>query len=361
MGTEVESSAMPRGGHIPGLDGIRALAVGLVLFGHSVFFDEFTSLHAEGDAAAYAGVVLFFVLSGYLITTLLLREEGRTGGMSLKLFYIRRILRLFPALWLYLLVVAAIWATVGLFEHPWHSFVSSLLYLRNMVGRGHETHHLWSLSVEEQFYIIWPLLLLALPRRNRARLYLAVAALAGLTAWRIGAARLGLASIGSLHLRTDLRFGCPLFGCALALALEVAPWTVSRCVSTGTRSALLSLVGIAGVGAWVVFRLERVVGLGAADICICLLALPLILSQLGVQGRGSRWLAWRPFVAVGKISYGLYLWQQLFLGPQTPGVGQIRVFPFGLLATFAAATLSYWCLERPLLRLKDRFHKPGSQ
>ena len=223
MGIEAAEPALPRTGYIAGLDGIRALAIGLVLFSHSVIFGEFTRLHLVGLGGGYAGVAVFFVLSGYLITTLLLREEERTGSISLGLFYMRRALRLFPALWLYLLVVGAIWLAGGLPNHPWHSFVSSFFYIRNLVGRGHETDHLWSLSIEEQFYLIWPLVLLCLPRRNFARLILALAGLAGVTAWRIYAARAGLTSPGTLYIRSDFRFDAPLFGCACAVAAGCAP------------------------------------------------------------------------------------------------------------------------------------------
>ena len=166
-------------------------------------------------------MAIFFVLSGYLITTLLLREEQRTGFISLRLFYIRRGLRLFPALWLYLSVVAVIILAGWLPHNPWHSFVSSLFYVRNLVGRGHETQHLWSLSIEEQFYILWPLILVGLPRRDRARLAVALGALVGVTLWRIYAARTGLASVGALYIRSDFRFDAPLFGCVIALAERV--------------------------------------------------------------------------------------------------------------------------------------------
>src|SRR5262245_18321747 len=159
MEGDVNRSGKPGSSHVPGLDGIRALAIGLVLFSHSVIYDEFTGLRPFGLVAGYAGVAVFFVLSGYLITTLLLREEDRTGGISLILCYCRRALRLLPALWLYLFVVGAMWLAGGLPHHPWHSFLRSLFYIRNLIGRGHETDHLWSLSIEEQFYLLWPVVL----------------------------------------------------------------------------------------------------------------------------------------------------------------------------------------------------------
>ena len=163
MGTDRVRPSFRDRVYVPGLDGVRALAVGLVIFEHSVVFDQFSHFGSVGLSGGHTGVALFFVLSGYLITTLLLREEERTGFISLRFFYIRRALRLFPALWLYLFVVAVLTLAGWLPHNPWHSFFSSLLYFRNIVGRGHETDQLWSLSIEEQFYIIWPLILIGLP------------------------------------------------------------------------------------------------------------------------------------------------------------------------------------------------------
>lgn len=358
MGVEMDKPASPRTGYVAGLDGIRSVAIGLVLFSHSVIYDEFAHLRPVGLVAGYAGVAVFFVLSGYLITKTLLREEERTGGISLRLFYLRRALRLFPALWLYLLVVGAIWLAGGLPHHPWHSFVSSLLYVRNLVGRGHETDHLWSLSIEEQFYLLWPLVLICMPHRNRGRLFLAFGGLIAVTAWRIYATRTGLASAGSLYIRSDFRFDAPLFGCALAMAERVTPEATRWFNSSGRRSATLAVVGAAGLAAWVGFQLGEAVYPGTDSTVVCLLGVVMILSQVGIQGTGSRCLAWMPLVAVGQISYGVYLWQQLFLGPLVPGFDRVRAFPIGLAAAFAIAAVSYRCLELPLIRLKDRkFHQ----
>jgi peptidoglycan/LPS O-acetylase OafA/YrhL len=358
MNDTVASKSSWQAGHIPGLDGIRALAIGLVLFSHSVTYGSFTHLASFGLVAGPAGVAVFFVLSGFLITNILLREEERTGCISLRLFYLRRALRLFPALWLYLLVVSLIWLAGYLPHHPWHSFVSSLLYVRNLVGRGHETDHLWSLSIEEQFYLLWPLVLVALPGRNRLRLFIGLGALSMVTLWRVLAARTGLASAGAMYIRSDFRFDAPMFGCVLALVLRVAPKVVSWSNATAMRSSLLAIIGTAGLGAWIGLKLGRFVYPGTDATIICLLGVMLVLSQLGARGWGNGWFAWRPFVLVGQISYGIYLWQQLFLGPLLPGIRSIRIFPVGLLATLAVATASYKFLEKPLLRLKDReFHK----
>ncbi len=340
-------------GHVPGLDGIRAFAICLVLLSHSVIFGQFSSLRLVGLGGGYVGVAVFFVMSGYLITTLLLKEEDRTGGISLRAFYLRRALRLFPALWLYLLVVGAFCLAGQLPNHPWHSFVASLLYVRNFIGRGNETDHLWSLSIEEQFYLLWPVILVYLARRNSTRLGVALSGIAAVTAWRLLAANAGLASAGALYIRSDFRFDAPLFGCALALAIKVAPQLVNWSNSTPLRSSLLAAAGATGLIVWVVFRLGEKVYPGSGDTFVYLLSLMLLLSQVGVR-RSPGWFAWGPLVKLGQISYGVYLWQQFFLGPRVAPFYTVRTFPIGLLATLAVAATSYWLLERPLLRLKDR-------
>jgi len=343
---------------VPGLDGVRALAIAMVLCSHSVIYDEFTWLRGIGLEFGYTGVAVFFVLSGYLITRLLLREERATGGISLRLFYVRRALRLFPALWLYLLVVGALWLWNYFPDHPWHSFVTSLLYVRNLIGRGHETDHLWSLSLEEQFYLIWPLIIVWLPQRNRARLAIALVGIVLITWWRHFAAAKGLANEGALYIRSDFRFDAPLIGCAVALVEAMRPRSLALWNATPLRSNLLAAGGLIGLLGWCGVRAYGGVGAGVNASVVSGLSVALLLSQTGRPGWLSRLFSRPPLVAIGKISYGIYLWQQLFLGHKIAGLSGIRTFPLGLLATLAAALVSFYLLEKPLLRLKDRrFHK----
>jgi peptidoglycan/LPS O-acetylase OafA/YrhL len=357
-GVVTAKPTLPKSGYIPGLDGIRALAISLVLYDHTILFGQSSSLLAMSQEAGSAGVTIFFVLSGYLITKILLREEKQTGDISLPLFYWRRALRLFPALWLYLLVVFGFWLIGWLPHHPLHSIASSLLYIRNLLGHGHETDHLWSLSLEEQFYLLWPFMLVLLPHRNRARLLIAGVGLVSITAWRMYATQNGLVSAGVLYIRSDFRFDAPLFGCALALSQQVAPRVTSWFNSSARRSTILAVAGVAVLAAWIGLRLYERVYPGTDITVICLLAVVLLLSQVGVQGAGSRWLAWAPLVAIGQMSYGIYLWQQLFFGAHIPGFEHVRTFPISLVATFIVASISYRYLERPLIQLKNRkFHR----
>jgi peptidoglycan/LPS O-acetylase OafA/YrhL len=174
MGNELAERKAPGKGHVPGLDGVRGLALAFVLLSHSIIYDEYTTSFGIGFSFGSAGVTIFFVLSGFLITGVLLREEAKTGKISLRLFYFRRALRLFPALWIYLIAVVALWLTDEHPHHNWDGIFASLLYVRNFMGEGYETDHLWSLSIEEQFYLIWPIVLFWLPRRNYTRLGIAV-------------------------------------------------------------------------------------------------------------------------------------------------------------------------------------------
>lgn len=345
-------------GYVPGLDGVRGLAILLVLFSHSVIYDQFGGLKSNGLNAGYTGVTIFFVLSGYLITKLLLREEDQAGDISLRLFYLRRATRLFPALWLYLLVVFAIWLTGVLPEHPLHSFLTSLLYVRNIVGRGHETDHLWSLSLEEQFYLLWPLVVVSLKGRDRARMAVATITLLIVTLWRVYAARAQIVSAGTLYIRTDFRLDGPLFGCALALTERVAPRLTAVLNSSQKRSALLLVAGLVGLSIWVIFRLEERVYPGTDSTFASVLGLAFVLSQVGANGPITGLLKWAPLVGLGRVSYGVYLWQELFFGPRVNWFEHVRTFPLNLFLTIAVALASFFLLERPLLRLKDeRFHR----
>ena len=117
----------------------------------------------------------------------------------------------------------------------------------------------------------------------------------------------------------------------------------------------MTAIGIVGLAVWNGMRLGEVVYPGTSATVPCLIGVVLVLSQTGEQGHVSKWLTWQPLVALGQISYGVYVWQQLFLGPPAPGFENVRTFPLGLLATIAVAVASYWYLEKPFLKLKDLY------
>jgi peptidoglycan/LPS O-acetylase OafA/YrhL len=318
--------------HRPELDGLRGIAILVVLGAH-------TGVPGFSEGGGGAGVTLFFVLSGYLITGLLLAERTRNGRVDLRAFYIRRALRLFPALAAVLIVVAAL-ALTGLMPQAASEEVDYRIvllgvvcYVANWVAVAGQSigmlGHTWSLAVEEQFYILWPTLLLAGLRLGRQRMALIVLLLIFLdTPYRLLLDLNG----GFMHVfvGTDTRGDALLFGCVLAI-LETR-WHVTV--------GWLGLLGVAALAAlW-----PADPGLGAQILFIPAAA---IVSTLAVAGCPTI-LAWRPLAFIGKISYGLYLWHGLVIWWHLP-------WPVAVPLSIGIACVSYFVLERRFLRLKDRF------
>lgn len=153
--------------HIPELDGFRGLAVLLVIIGRYLEFRGWNAhVRSLAQSAAHLGVLLFFVLSGFLITGLLYRERSLTGSLDFKRFYIRRALRLLPALLLFLSTVTLLMSFGLITDVSKTELLVCLFYLRNIFGHSLSIGHLWSLSLEEQFYLVWPLTFFLLPRKR---------------------------------------------------------------------------------------------------------------------------------------------------------------------------------------------------
>ena len=353
-----DSPALPRAGlaYQPGLDGLRAVAVVAVV-----------AYHLElpwAPRGGAVGVTLFFSLSGYLITTLLLRELAGAGRVRLGAFYVRRALRLFPAL---LLVVGAVAAYAVVVEPPTSRArdLGGLPYVLGYVGNWHRAvegfgslgllDHTWTLSVEEQFYVLWPPLLLGVLRWGSRRwcyVLLAVGCVGPLVVrllvWD------GLGSAARVLNGTDTAADPLLMGCALAVALAVAgPERLRRVVAVAVWPATALLVADG------VFRLDG--NDLPTGVTVTLLWGPAALGLAStvvvaaVVLRPPAWLATSGLRALGRISYGLYLWHYPVIrvleerGPgELSGAGQL----LAVAVTLGAATASYALVERPLLRLK---------
>jgi peptidoglycan/LPS O-acetylase OafA/YrhL len=277
------------------------------------------------------GVLIFFGLSGLLITKLLLEEHTRTGGIDLKGFYIRRAFRILPPMLVYLAVVAA----AGLLQSG-REVWSCLFFFRNYLPwqlGGWYSGHLWSLSVEEHFYLFWPALLIWFGvRRAWIPAVLVSLACAGWR-WYLNSAP----GDG----RTDFRLDSLLLGAALAFVLD-SPW----------------LARLLNPAAWVV-AMGLLFGAIWLDLRLCSsLLIPLLIAGTVIHPKWplSRALDWAPLRRLGRISYSLYLWQQLFLYPpwQPMPTGWAQKFPVSLAAAFACATVSYYLVERPLIRVGRR-------
>jgi peptidoglycan/LPS O-acetylase OafA/YrhL len=314
----------------PELDGIRGLAILLVIAQH-------ISL-PNTVLAGVVGVNLFFVLSGYLITGILLAEVRATGKVDIRRFYERRVRRLVPALVAVVLATGVVMAAQGkLWEYLGPAGVS-LFYVSDIAkAAGYDlgyVGHTWSLAMEEQFYLLWPALLLFLPRR-----FLVPAVLAGIA----GAIALQVIVVGwqdnvLAHFRPDVRADAILWGCLIALVpVRVPRW-----------AAIAGLVGVFAV---------TFSGLWPYSI-----ALSSIASAVVVAGAAqiAAPLSWRPLVRVGEISYGLYLWQALPAGlllSQTQA-GNVFAMAAVVVIAFTLAFLSERWIERPFRRSRSAVSGP---
>jgi len=344
----------PASGQIVQLDGVRAIAVIAVM-----------AFHDWRWAAGNFGVDAFFVLSGFLITGILLGEHERRGRIDLRRFYKRRMLRLYPALVAMLLVSSVFGAKLsedGTWGQWWLAVAAAATYTANIAILADGTQWLgalgptWSLGVEMQFYLVWPLLFAWLLRRGIGRRALAALVIAGTAAglslfWALGTAPQQALAVAPSYFRPDARFGELLAGCALALVLSLRPGPLSR-----RADRALSVLALVGLGllvlAWRVVQTSGTV----APLPIVTVATVLILARLVTSDRAllSRLLRLPPLPWLGRISYAMYLWQLpilvLISRPQLSNAIVQGVFWGG---TVLAAWLSMVLVERRFWRRKD--------
>ena len=333
-------------GFFPQLDGFRGLSILLVLIGHTVY-------PAWGRLGGL-GVMMFFVLSGFLITGLLCKEHVATGTISLKQFYLRRALRILPAFFALIAVMVVLIKLRFVTDVPWYTVAVACLYLSDIFGRGESMGHLWSLSLEEQFYTGWPLIMRTLGLRRS--LWFACGSVVGIMAFRGTAIRLQLFDYFSaaFYERPWFRFDSILIGCCIALFLyyRQPSTTVMKRWATVLTPAVIFPVLIL----WTMFA-EDPVALRPFYLTVQLLLATTILFHVVVLPAGtvSRCLANPPLRFLGKISYSVYLWQQIFLITRQPDWGVLRVFPFNIACVLVAGVASHYLIERPFLKLKHNW------
>jgi peptidoglycan/LPS O-acetylase OafA/YrhL len=344
------------------LDGLRAVAVGLVIFAHFGFLLSMPSSVRKllSPVILNDGVELFFVLSGFLITTILLRERAKTGQVSLRRFYARRAFRIMPAFYAFLLVVGIL-SAVGVFHVSAADLLLAGVYTWDYVPRAVPwIQHTWSLAIEEQFYLVWPMLLVRGGRR--AALTIAVAVVCVEPFVRLVMWRAFPADVGRLDFMAHDRADALLIGCAIALLPTVRPDMYRRLVDVTLRYRLDAVAAayffIASpylISVWPDptrwLSLRFAFGGSLAGLSAAVLVVGLIERKSGTMVRTlqNSWLR-----HLGILSYSLYLWQELFFVPQTH-----LAWPLRFLGTLGAAEISYWVVERPFLRRKRRFEPEG--
>ena len=351
--------------HIPALDGARGIAIALVLGYH---------FGVPGMNGGFLGVDLFFVLSGFLITTLLLDEYRATARIDIVQFWFRRARRLLPALFVLIAVLVVLAWSATAFEKGvlrW-DILASLGYVANwrfiLAGQSYfnefitasPVRHLWSLAIEEQFYVVWPLLIFGALAWFGSRVR---------WSWRAGAVLLAAGAIGSAVLMaatyqeadpslayysTFARAHELLVGALAAVVLARVPQVRAAISARAAAIAIVSLVSIVVAGVLTGDTDARYYFGGS--LLYSVVSAALILSLVvGTRGRGlaHRALSLRPIVWLGAVSYGVYLWHwpvTIWLRPDTVNLDGIALFGLRLGATLLIAGASFYLVERPIRR-----------
>ena len=329
----------------PLIDGFRGLSIGLVVIGHLMQFRFLDYLQAPpvaifaypsdfipqlpfnfGHLLGDIGVDLFFIISGFLITSLLLHEEQMRGSINVRAFYTRRIFRILPAFYAYLLAIVAL-TLIGVIHVPYADILRSGAFLTDLhrFSRHWFVAHTWSLSVEEQFYILWPALLIVFAKA-RGRLGLACfVGLLGLSAFSPLAGRFSYIAIGALY--------------------AMSPRVKREIDAIGGRPwAPLLAIGLFAIA----FLPPGLAVLGKIlDAAGPVLLAILFFGALTKGGPLCRLVSLVWLQRLGLISYSVYLWQQLSLGPAFEyGGGRLLSFPLFFLVP---ALISYFVIERPFI------------
>lgn len=356
-------SSLFSGRRISGLDGLRALSILLVIGDHSLDWPT-----------GRLGVNAFFVLSGFLITWLLIAELRASGGISLKDFYLRRAFRIFPAYYLFLLIVTLIellQGNQGVLPHLLPASFYLLNYHFGLVSASEPSlQHLWSLALEEQFYLCWPLVFVILARGGLDRVTRGlIAIIAAVVIWRCWLWFGVGVSERYIYRALDTRFDAIGTGCLLALL--IANDAFRRSAERVAALPMILPVSVLLLTGSIALTLRFPDYGYSAGFTLDAVLLAFILLQCVAQSDGG-WLGWlnsRPLVFIGSISYPMYLYHEIGAGIADKTFDAIgRTFAVldpvtssgvatalaGLLATIMLAWSSWRLVERPMLALRRR-------
>lgn len=353
--------SLKRSGYLPSLDGWRAVAILGVLFVHE------PALHVGGRSLlslqrfGSLGVVLFFAISGSLISGRILEEESLTGRFHLKLFYIRRLFRIQPCMWAYLLVIAIL-VLAGVLHEAWSHWFGALFLYENFLYHeafwnekiGYFTGHFWTLAVEEHFYLLISLGLFFI-RRRRILIF-------GLLLLTIKLVQVVLQhhTPDPLLRRTYWQIHILLWPAWSAMLLRepsVRSWAVRW---------LKPWLVFAFTAAGALFAFQHSAGL-VDQLLAYSFTLWVIATMLHPESLSTRILEWRPLRFLGRLSYSIYVWHPLFYSVNSPvhlsshWLSVLSERPWKYIATLCAALLSYFLVEKPMIRLGHRLAPPATE
>lgn len=338
--------------YIPSLNGLRALSILVVILVHLNIRNFHERYWFPLIFDAELGVNIFFVLSGFLITTLLLQEEAAKSTVSLKDFYLRRFFRIFPVYYT-LLAVYFILQLCGILHFSTNSWITSLTYTKYFNWHNDwETGHLWSLSVEEHFYLIWPFIFKYF---RRYRVPFAWVIIVAAPVFRMIYIKYPLHYIDNL---TIFQKGDALmWGCLFAIYKETLTERLKKIkfIFFYILLVFLLLEYTAKLPLTAFLKTALIAPLGRTTGTLGdMLVGILILSSISRPQTGwFRLLNTKALNFTGKLSYSLYIWQQLFFSQDLHAAGR---FPLNILLIVSVALTSYYIVEQPCLRLKEKFH-----
>jgi peptidoglycan/LPS O-acetylase OafA/YrhL len=350
-----EGSPVFEQGRVPSLDGLRAISILMVIYSHALFTCDFPSLppQLQWEFIGSLGVKVFFVISGFIITTLLLKEERRHGAFSLRRFYLRRVLRIVPVYYCFLVAIMIVVAVNHLPVPNWE-FIAAFTFTTGWFEGSWLLGHTWSLAVEEQFYILWPLCLL-LSRSAKVRIRLCVVVLALLPLVRI---LVYVSPLSDRRLFLIITQGDGLMtGCLLACLLFYCGDVLRKYLTTHTQ--LIRVVLLVIIAALYVIQGRMVLGVVTVPFANSVEAVSiawLLGSTIFNKDVLFSILNSIPLRFLGYISYSWYLWQQLFLVPcNRYFTAPLFDFPMNVLASLVVAVVSYFLIEKTCERIKKRW------
>lgn len=354
--------------HIKGFDGLRAISIVMVLFTHSGIDEKIQQIDFFKNnynlISGTTGVNIFFVLSGFLITQLLLQENKSFGNINFKLFFARRFLRLTPPFLVLILVVFCL-MVCNQIPANYIAVALSFFYLYNFVEHVNyvgELGHTWSLAVEEQFYLLWPFILAMSFKFKNLFLGLFVFLLLciGVKYIYVHASELSLSDSYIVQQYYIDRWFIPAaFPIVVGALASILLFNFQQRIEKIFQSNYWVLFVVVGL-----YFIQLLLPSISLEVVAILLPISVSLLLLWIYFNQENVLVSvlnvYPVAFIGKISYGIYIFQGLFLRTGPGGSLWIQQYPLNLFLVFAAALASYFLLEKPVLKLKTAFVRKAS-